>query len=708
VQHKLQARRQSARRSVNVIPLGPGSSRLKYHLRLCLTPEGHVSETRALFKVIERGRIDEVMFFVPHAEERSPGLGTDAENERLAEILAPVFRRLRRLGVAPSINLWWAVSFSEFPGLRRNLRDRFAFHWAVGADGRESDSAACPTCPAWRAQIERMCATYARLKPERVWIDDDVRMTLRADLHSPCFCERCLAEMVRRTGRAWDRRDLLAAIMADPPNPVRDQWLDYQRALELDVVAGMARAVHAESPATRVSLMVSPPPHHAAEGRRWDELIAALGEPRGTVRPWIGPYVESTAPGVAAGLANARLTQAVVPVGTALAPEIENYPHTRFSKSAALVRAHMEVAPLFGMHDITFSIFRFGGRLDLELAREDAWSSRLAAAKPRLEALAALEIAPTQFRGVALYWHEQSARFARGAGEGAKPILLFRQRPWDVALALLGFATQFQGEGAVTAFAGEEIDGLADEALAAVFRGGVLLDARAAETMLRRGAGDLCGVKARLPDCAASHETIEDAAFGGIKEDIINCRWSSPACQFEWMEGTRVISRLRGYDRSERGHGVVLFENRLGGRVVVAPWDSQAPATASLGVAFPSLESPSFLSWPRQAQLAATLEWAGRGPLPLRVMNAPNAYPVLVEQPGRTIVGVVNLSPDPIAGLALRMAGRASRIGRIRALDGQGRWRALKATVKSAGRGAVDIATGLAVGYLEVAVLMIE
>ena len=173
--------------------------------------------------------------------------------------------------------------------------------------------------------------------------------------------------------------------------------------------------------------------------------------------------------------------------------------------------------------------------------------------------------------------------------------------------------------------------------------------------------------------------------------------------------GARVISRLRGYDGAVRGHGVVLYENRLGGRVAVVPFDSQGPATVSLGAAFAPLESPSFVCWPRQAQLAAVLEWAGREPLPLTVVGAPCAYPVLAEQEGRAVVGVVNLSPDPIPSLVLRLARPPARARRVRVLDERGQWRAPRGVrVKAAGRGGVEIDTGIPLRYLDVAAVIVE
>lgn len=650
------------------------ASRVRYHLRVTLTPEHWRQEERALWQVIRRGRIDEVMFFVPHAEERSTGLGTAAENAQMVRVLRPVFRRLRAAGVVPSINIWWTVSFSEFPRYPRDLRGRFRFRWAVSVDGRQSRSAACPRCPAWRAQVQSMYRAYASLRPERIWIDDDVRMTLRADMHCPCFCDDCLAEMACRTGRRMTRPALLKGILADPPNPVRNAWLSYQHELDLAIVREIAHAVHAVSPVTRVCHMHSGSEIHAAEGRRWKDLVDALGQPAPTFRPGIGPYVEVTGPAIAESFNGARLCQATLPPGTAIAPEIENYPHTGFFKSAAVVKADLVLAQLIGIPEMTFSIYRFGGRLDLELKRENPWAALLGDIKPKLQAIADLGIRPDQMRGVGLYWHEDGAQHARGVAGQSKPIFTYRVRPWDQALPLMGMATRYGLGGRVNAFNGEHIECLSADELRSVFSGGVLLDARAAESLIRMGKGAWAGLVRREKDAIGAIETIEDARFGGLPGDVMNNRYASRAYQFRRRPGARVISKVRGYRHEVKGHGVVLYENELGGRVVVVPFDSQEGQTMSLGVGFQCLESPSFICWPRQSQLTAALEWAGRCPLPLRVEGAPLAYPLLAEQADRCVVGVVNLMPDPVESLRFRVARPGFGVRRIRVLDEQGRW----------------------------------
>lgn len=649
-------------------------NRVRYHLRATITPERHELEEQALWRVLKAGRFDEVMFFVPHAEERSDGLGSNEDNDKMVAILAPLFQRLRNAGIAPSINMWWSVAFSEFLGMPRDLRERFNFRWAVGVDGRVSRSAACLRCPAWRAQVADMYKKYASLKPVRLWIDDDVRTTLRADLHSPCFCPVCLESIQARTGKLMTPGELMAAIMADPPNPIRDAWLADQGALLEDVIGLLANAVHEISPETSVSLMHSCPEQHSAEGRCWENLARRLGNPAPMFRPGIGSYNENTGPEFAAFLTHTSRSMAAYPKDIVVAPEIETYPHSRFGKSLSGVAANLALAQLFGAREMTFSIYRFGGRMDLEIERENVWGGLLASLKPKLQSLADLEIKLLQHKGVGLIWREDEARHARGVQDRTKPIFLYRHHPWDHVLPLLGIPVTY-AEAKVTALAGEQPAGLSKGEIQKLASGGLLLDARAAETLLMMGFGDLVGISKRLPDSVAASETIEDAAFGGIQGDVINCRWTSMPWQFELLPGAQVVSRFRGYRGEDRGHGVLVYENSLGGRVVIVPFDSQVDQVSALGVAHPPFESPSFLSRPRQAQLRDALIWAGRAPLPFYVEDAPMALPMIIEQQNRVIVAITNLMPDHLDKVVARLYLPGFYPSQARRLSPRGSWR---------------------------------
>ena len=687
--------------------VGKMQKRVRYHLRISGTSGVSAAEDEALWEVIQRGGFDEVMFFAPHLEALSGGLGTLEECEKCAEGLAPWFERLRGEGIAPSINIWWTVSFSNFPGLLRDQREQFDFRWAVATDGKVSRVVACPQDEGWRDHTRRMYGIFAKLEPARMWIDDDVRMTLKGEIYSACFCEACLVSMEERTGRSFTREELLAAIMADPPNSIRDTWLEFQSDLHLELIGGLARAVHEVSGQTHMGLMHSHFESHAAEGCNWGRAIEALGEPAVYCRSGIGPYNDATAQSFAAALSNCQLALAAYPEGVVAAPELENYPHSRFSKSMRAVKASLMFSQLLGVAEMTFHIYRDEGRLDLEVYREDPWSGLLKGMKPCLQSVADLGIGRDQFDGVSLYFHEEVCRHTRGVADEPKPIFLYRQRPFDQSLPLLGMATRY-GTGKVTAFAGEQICCLSEAERQEVFSRGVLLDGRAAESLWLAGDGALAGVRGRREDASSSHETVEVSAFEGLLGEPINTRWEERALQFEWADAARTISVLRGYDGSETGHGMVLFENELGGRVAVLPYDSQNEVI-SLGLAQQSMGSAGFLSFARQAQLKAVLEWLNRGPLGLFVPNAPSIYPLLIRQADRLIVGVTNLLPDPVENLTLELGEPGFEIKGVKYLLDDGNWEDLSdAMVESAdAQGRAVVQTSLTVDYLETAVLVL-
>jgi len=609
------------------------------------------------------------------------------------------------MGVTPSINIFWTVSFSSFPAFPRDQRQQFpAFRWGVGIDGRTSVVAACPQDPAWRAHAQQVYQSFAKLKPARLWIDDDFRAVLKADLHSPCFCDVCLDSMAQRTGGARrTRQELLQAILADPPNPARGAWLDFQRELMRDVAAGLADAVHEVSPKTQMGIMSGPVEFLFAEGRRWDEFLDALAEPAPIARPPAGPYLEGTPVQFADDFNATRMAQAVLPARATIAPEIENFPNTQFDKSARVTRLQMELCQLLGINEITISVFPHEDRFDLRY--EKVWERMLAGAKPRLQAIADLGITREQLRGVGLAWHEDVCRHSRVAPEAGKPIFVYRQRPWDSALPLLGFATCYgHDRGDVTAMSAELPEAFTDEQVRQIFSRGVLLDARAADSMVRRGLGDLVGISGRADDARAVIETLDDPAFATHPGESMMVRANGIPWQFRLKPETRVISKLRGYRGEETGHGAFVSENALGGRVGVVPFDSQADGFL-LGIVTNTLTSPTFLCFARQAQMLRLLDWLGRKPVPLFVPGAPNVFPLLIEQRDRLIVAVANLCSDPIESLTLRLAPRSFTVRRVRSLSPSGGWQKCAAKLARSSDGAITVRTNLAVDHFEAAIL---
>jgi hypothetical protein len=276
-----------------------------------------------------------------------------------------------------------------------------------------------------------------------------------------------------------------------------------------------------------------------------------------------------------------------------------------------------------------------------------------------------------------------------------------KRRPWDIALNMMGVATVYGSHPRnVTVLTAEYAASLSDDEIRACLKSGLLLDAYATEVLLRRGFGEQLGVSQRLADNhGTAQELITESGWGLEIGNVINVRWEGPAWQFKPSAGVgaHAISSILHLDETVSGHGVLVHENKLGGRVAIYPYDS---------VHQYSISGTTFTTTVRQQQVRAVLEWLGRGPLPLFV-NEPSAYAVIAEQPGRTVVGVGNASFDPIESLRLELAKPPHPVKRITSLGADATWREIRCDMKeSAGRLVID--TKQRLDFLDVGVFVLE
>jgi hypothetical protein len=177
----------------------------------------------------------------------------------------------------------------------------------------------------------------------------------------------------------------------------------------------------------------------------------------------------------------------------------------------------------------------------------------------------------------------------------------------------------------------------------------------------------------------------------------MNLRMDGAPWQFQPRPGTRAISLMHGLDGQTLGHGVLLAENALGGRVAILPLDSQLPG---------AIASATFINWPRQGQLRQVLAWLARAPLPLFVPRAPAVYPVLVDQGERRLIAVANFSHDPVPELLLELPADRP-VHEVRMLAPTNRWRKLKLAAEVTGDRLL-LRTGLPLANLDVAVLQLR
>ena len=652
-----------------------------------------------LLTYLDKTPVDEIIFVVPHVEAMSPGLGTLDECQAQADLLQPIFDKLRARRIEASINMWWTCGFSDFASCNRDLRDKFDFRWAVNPAGRFSLSIACPRDPHWLSHVTDIYRLYAQLRPRIFWLDDDVRARLRAAVKSTCFCDDCLAEFGRSSGQSFDRATLFAAILADPPNPVRKAWLDFQRDTLLHVAGSLTDAVHAVSPQTRMGAMLSVPGEHWAEGRQFHHYLDALSAPGApaVIRPQLATYMETVGQVLLESFNGTRLTQAVVPDHVECFPEIDTAPQTGYNHSVATARFKFELCQAMGMPGVTAYLYASGAVLDEEIDRPMA--RMLRQVRPRVDAIVALSLQRQQFQGVGLPWHEDEAHHPTGVGDVEVDAhrALERRRVWDTALTRLGFATVFNF-AAVNAVAGEMIAALSPSQLQRLFSTGLLLDGRAAATLIGIGKGHWAGLAGCAEPAPAATERISDNRFGPIRHMPMTVRMERPPRQFKLLPDARCISNVHAFDGTPVGHGIVLYENELGGRTAVVPYDGQQGAIANA----------MFTSVSRQKQFDAIVHYLNRDAAPHgKVIDAPNAMILVAQQDNQRIVAVANFWPDTIENLTVELGHLDAPPGEIEMLDPTGQWQSVAADCIRIEPHALRLQTDLQVPYLHLAMLRI-
>jgi hypothetical protein len=186
--------------------------------------------------------------------------------------------------------------------------------------------------------------------------------------------------------------------------------------------------------------------------------------------------------------------------------------------------------------------------------------------------------------GVGLPWSEEMGRRVHTESNGGRHWfkLVCPHRGWAGWLGGSGIPFALHSQ-AVNALCGAGVWAFSDEELRAWLAGGLLLDATAAAILLERGLGEYIGLSngrmVTQADFPYSSEYTLDAAFGlrvGAGMNVNTFPYAARLLQGDLLPGARMVSDLRGPTNDVLGHGVTLFENALGGRVAVAPWDANA------------------------------------------------------------------------------------------------------------------------------------
>ena len=581
-----------------------------------------------------RAEHDEVWFASDYG---FPSLSVHQDHaQRMAEAAAKV----RALGIGASLQISNTIGhgdahrFLDFSALASRM---------MGCDGTIAPYCACPRDPAFHIYLETLTRAYCAWQPDRVWIDDDLRMNNHSPVAFGCFCDRCLAEFSRTTGRDSQREELGRAINEDNDLVTRAAWLHFCRTSAAGVARTVGQAAVAVAPECQLCLQHGDLCWGGYNGPDWSHVFQALrdvsGRPVGS-RPGEAFYNDHQPRGMIGkalmtGAQNARLPDCVERVSY----ECENLPGSLIGKSAQGTALECTLAIAQGCNSLSFTHLMFPHEFAWHgtmMAKLSAWRPFWARYVDANEGTfsAGVEIVFSQRHAMRETTREDGAFAWASTGFG------------DASLAaVLGLPLCWNPQAPAAWLTASAAHGVDAADLKRLRARGLIVDGTAGEILEQRGLASVLGLRFRQTTapfvCLGLTDDALNGPFAGQTLTCASYMFGTPRL-FEVTEGvTRCLSLYADAQGRVAEPETVAVEHSDGSRVVVFGWN--------LGHAT--------MPTARRHQILAAANWVGQRRLPVwletpcQVMVVPRC-----DSRGQVVtVLLVNVSLDPTPELKLTL-----------------------------------------------------
>jgi len=622
------------------------SRHVVYGLRFHILPDQDAAgRARDLGAFCRAHGIEEVHLFVA-PEEWNDGLLDRAQIETSLEGMRQVLPILRQAGLKTSLNLW-ATTLHTDRG--RRFKPEHHFQPMVSPRGMAAKSVASFACPNWQRYVADLYGAFAALGFDVLWIEDDFRYHNHDPLDwGGTFDPLMLERFSRRIGRPVTLQEVVEAILQPGlPHPWRAEWQAVWFAAQHETMQGIRQAVEAACPSAALGLMSSTPEAHSLEGRDWQGLFQAM-DIGGRVfhRPHFTTYSETQGPELINAAAMLDVQRAFRPGHARVYPEIENFPFGPFVKSDTCTFAQMAMCMILGSDGLLLDLNSMTGA---SIDTEPYVGELLDASWPGLDWLAGTFDAAMETHGVGVPWRSDAAsRLRTSLGESMAELQV---SPLPPARILGSFNIAFQMRpGRVNALWGPFAWTFSDEEIRQFLKGGLWLDAEAAEILIARGFGSdigLAGITRQgREDSNYSMERVDSVGSGvplGLRLSANG--FSSSALLMPDSQTETWTSWLNA--RGERlGTCLSVFRNAMDGMVAVNGYDLFRE------------ERSLFKNFHRLRMVQSLIRRLSGGKPPVMVEGGPYLVPMDLGHPGQRDRRVVvwNMAHDS-ARPVLRLSG---------------------------------------------------
>ncbi|AZN41466.1 hypothetical protein [Paenibacillus albus] len=449
------------------------------------------------------------------------------------------------------------------------------FQGAVGWDGKVASCSFCPNSLEFRAYIAHKYTMAARAKPEFIWLDDDLRL-FGIGVDYACFCDTCIRIYNVSHQFAYTRESLVGALNSPEGKPLRERWVQQNIDTIASLLQHIAETVHLVDPQIELGLMTVSLNISTYTGADYEKWFTALNSMK--ARPGGGFFDDAKPFGFVRKAHEVNRQIAHYPDTVSdIQYELENFPYHRLSKSVHIAMLECTVAIASGTHGVAFNVLKgeegslaeFHEIMDAIEANKPLWTE--------------MDRIAGNFVNVGLYPALSPLYEARrnvDSGSWFEPISV-DNAPNVYILSEIGIPLSMDADqSCVTVLSGNMAEGYTTEELIAMLSRGVLMDGKTVEILSTQGLGEYCGVSIQ--------ETYDNGVFERFAPDPINSGFilenrdarNSMSKEKGYVlkpliDEVRVLSRLISYTKEELGPTSTLYENTLGGRIVVqgyVPW----------------------------------------------------------------------------------------------------------------------------------------
>lgn len=546
------------------------ADKFKYLFRFCCDPKFNgKTELDALAPFVTEAEIDDVMVFA-NVQEINTGHMSFDEQQIFIDYSKSVAELVHPLGATMSINHWHSIMHGDFG---KSLNPSQNFNLMVDPYGKKSTLCVCPMDKEWQKYIAEIYRKYAEIHPEILWVEDDFRLHNHAPLvWGGCFCDEHMNLYSKLAGKTLTREEFVNGVLKPgEPHPYRKIWLDVSREMMITAAENIGEAVRAVSPSTKVGLMSSVPYVHSAEGRDWHGILNGLAAGNIAVsRPHLPTYCETAACDYQMRFnAVTMQTRALIPSGTEVYPELENFPYSRFVKSKKFTRFQMLSAMPLNPAGMTIDLYDLNGN---GIVWEEGYQHTLAQTKDFLNSLCKGGTFALPADGVAVM-HSQDSSYTLHTKSGAQMDELY---PCETLFASLlpayGIPFYFCSDKSVTgkciAVSGQYFRNLSKSEITELFNNNfVIIDGDSAQVLFEIGLGNLCSANSfRWMKQDGGEYCYEEVAsgkeyVGRLKARCSSMLLASDAAAIEYGDGVLVFTNLCNSFRTVTANGMVKYKN---------------------------------------------------------------------------------------------------------------------------------------------------